>query len=129
MRKIVLSEFVILTVTFSGVFLFMSYGILLWTHKIIPPEMLTTTQVVVSGAVAAVIAKTRQRPIEDSTKQTSVDYALMGVAVTQIILTLNYVFLIWAERSIPKEVAPAIGALAITILTLTNFRDSDSSRE
>ncbi|TAG98741.1 MAG: hypothetical protein EAZ18_00250 [Oscillatoriales cyanobacterium] len=129
MQKIVLSEFVILTVTFSGVFLFISYAILLWTHKVIPPEMLATTQVLVSGAVAAVIAETRQKPTGKSTKQTSVDYALMGVAVTQIILTLNYVFLIWAERSISKEVAPTIGALAITILTLTNFRDSDSNRE
>lgn len=127
MRLMLLSEFVILTVTFSGVFLFVSYAALLWTDKIIPPEMLTTTQVLVAGAIAAVVAKTQQHSPENRVKQSAIDYALMGVAVVQVILSINYVFLIWVQRSIPGEFAPAIGSLAITILTLTNFRGSSSN--
>lgn len=127
MKSILLPEFVILTVTFSGVFLFVSYAALLWTDKTIPPEMLTTTQVLVAGAVAAVVAKTRQNPSVQRVRQSAIDYALMGVAVVQVILSINYVFLIWVQRTIPGEFAPAIGSLAITILTLTNFRGSNSN--
>lgn len=128
MPQIILSEFVLLTTTFSGVFLFISYSLLLHTDKAVPPEMLATTQVIVAGSVAGFIAKTCQKQTSCYTKESLADYALKSVAVTQVLLSVNYVVLIWLQRQIPKEFLPAIGSLAITILTLTNFRGSSSNK-
>ena len=52
----------------------------------------------------------------------------MGFATTKVFLVVNYSSLVWAEKIIPKELAPTIGILAGTILTVTTFRKSEPSK-
>jgi hypothetical protein len=125
LQLFLLQEFAIITVVFSGVFLLVSYVALTWTTKMIPPEMLTLAITLISGSGAAAIKKGKLSNPEESrfilAKQSLRDYAFIGAATTQAILTINYVFLVWLEKAIPVEISVGIGSLAASVLGFTDF--------
>jgi hypothetical protein len=125
LQLLVLQEFVIITTTFSGIFLLVSYVGLTWTTKVIPSEMLTLSISLILGASGAAIKKSKLSDVDFAIlKQSLRDYVFIGAATTQLILTINYVFLIWLEKSIPGEVSPAIGGLTTIVLGFTDFGNS-----
>ena len=122
----VLQEFVIITTTFSGIFLLVSYTALTWTTKTIPSEMSTLALTLISGASAAALKKGRLSNAEIAiSKQSLRDYAFIGAATTESILAINYVFLIWLEKSIPIGSSSLIGILAAMVLGFTDFGNSE----
>jgi hypothetical protein len=122
LQILLLQEFVIITTTFSGVFLLVSYVGLTWTPKTIPSEMLTLAIALISGAAGAALKKRKlSNPEIAISKQSLRDYAFMGAATTELVLATNYVFLIWLEKSVPNELSPAIGSLATIVLGFTDF--------
>lgn len=128
LQLLVLQEFVLITITFSGVFLLVSYVGLTWTPKKIPSEMLMLAITLISGASAAALKKGKLSNTETAiSKQSLRDYAFIGAATTQMILSVNYVLLISTERVIPFELSPAIGSLAAVILGFTDFGGSGDS--
>lgn len=121
-QLLVLQEFVIITTIFSGVFLLVSHVALTWTTKIIPSEMLGLGITLISGASAAAIKKEKLSNVEFAISTQSLkDYVFMGAATTQLILTINYVFLIWLDKSIPDGISTAIGTLTVIVLGFTDF--------
>ncbi|MEG4149265.1 hypothetical protein [Microcoleus sp. Pol12B5] len=130
LQLLILQEFVIITTTFSGVFLLVSYVALTGTTKVIPSEMLTLGIALISGASAAALKKGKLSNAEMVISTQSLrDYAFMGAATTELILAANYVFLIWLEKLIPGEIAPAIGSLAAVVLGFTDFGSSKNKDE
>ena len=129
MKASLLANYVIICVAVSAIILLASYIGLTWTIKAIPPEMTTLISSLATGAFAATTLKNKlQSDALLPLKQSTVDYVLMGLATTTVILVFNYNLLIWAERVISKELAPTIGALSTAILTATTFRDLDFDR-
>lgn len=129
MKASLLANYVIICVAVSAIILLASYIGLTWTIKTIPPEMTTLISSLATGAFAATTLKNKlQSDVLLLSKQSTVDYVLMGLATTTVVLVCNYNLLIWAERVISKELAPTIGALSTAILTATTFRDLDFDR-
>ena len=127
MKSSLLTDYVIVCVALSAIILLGSYIVLSWTTKVIPSEMTTLIGVLATGAFAA--AGSRNNLQSDSLiKKSFVNFSLMGFATTKVFLVINYSSLVWAEKVIPKELAPMIGILAGTILTVTTFRKSESSK-
>jgi hypothetical protein len=122
-----LAEFIIATVMFSGVFMLISYMLLTWTSKSIPPEMTTLFTSLISGGVGATLAKGKLIEPHPQGSLSLVDYTFMVAASAKVFFVINYVFLIWVQRPIPKEISPAIGGLAMTLLAVTTFRNSKSN--
>jgi len=75
------------------------------------------------GAVTAGGLKSKAK-LDASAKGSFVNYSLLGLAFTQLILVVHYNSLIWAERAIPEKLAPSIHGLVVILLTVTNFSDS-----
>ena len=124
-RILVLQEFAIVTTLFSGIFLLISYLALTHTTKIIPSEMLTLAVTLTSGASAATLKKGKLSNANAIQKQSFKDYILIGATTTEPIIVVNYVFLIWLEKSIPIETSSAIGILAAMVLGFTDFGNSE----
>lgn len=124
---LILQEFVIITITFSGVFLLMSYVGLTWTTKTIPSEMLMLAVTLISGSSAAALKKGELSNAEVAiSKQSLRDYSFIGAATTELVLVVNYVFLIYLEKSIPIGLSPAIGVLGVAVLAFTDFGSKDT---
>ena len=127
MKSSLLTDYVIICVALSAIILLCSYIVLSWTTKTIPSEMTTLIGVLATGAFAA--AGSRNDSQSDSfIKKSFVNFSLMGFATTKVFLVINYSSLVWAEKIIPRELAPTIGILAGTILTVTTFRKSEPSK-
>ena len=125
-QLLVLQEFAIVTTLFSGIFLLISYLALVYTTRVIPSEMLTLAVTLTSGASAATLKKGKLSNANAAIqKQSFKDYILIGVTTTEPILVVNYVFLIWLEKSIPIELSSAIGILAAMVLGFTDFGNSE----
>ena len=125
-QLLVLQEFAIITTLFSGIFLLISYLALVYTTRVIPSEMLTLAVTLTSGASAATLKKGKLSNANAAIqKQSFKDYILIGVTTTEPILVVNYVFLIWLEKSIPIELSSAIGILAAMVLGFTDFGNSE----
>ena len=125
-RMLVLQEFAIITTLFSGIFLLISYLALTHTTKIIPSEMLTLAVTLTSGASAAALKKGKLSNANAAIqKQTFKDYILIGATTTEPIIVVNYVFLIWLDKSIPIGFSSAIGILAAMVLGFTDFGNSE----
>ena len=125
-QLLVLQEFAIVTTLFSGIFLLISYLALVYTTRVIPSEMLTLAVTLTSGASAATLKKGKLSNANAAIqKQSFKDYILIGVTTTEPILVVNYVFLIWLEKSIPIETPSAIGILAAMVLGFTDFGNSE----
>lgn len=124
-KQILLPEFVIVTTTFSGIFLLISYVILGYTDKIVPAEMLTLATTLIAGAIAGAV-KWGKLGIGEPVKQSSIDYALMGAATTIVLISFHYVLQVWIKESVPIELAPGIGILSGIILGITEFKHKNS---
>ena len=125
-QLLVLQEFAIVTTLFSGIFLLISYLALAYTTRVIPSEMLTLAVTLTSGASAATLKKGKLSNVKAAIqKQSFKDYILIGVTTTEPILVVNYVFLIWLNKSIPIELSSAIGILAAMVLGFTDFGNSE----
>lgn len=131
-QLLLLQEFVIISVTFSGVFLLGSYIGLTWTSKPIPPELLILATTLISGSGAAAAKKRKLASAEDVpstlSKQPLRDYIFLGAATAQVCLAINYALLIWTQKQIALELPAAIGSLAAIVLTFTDFGKSIGDR-
>jgi|GEM_PF-2697597 len=123
MKASTLADFVIVFVAISAIIILFSYTLLTWTTKEIPSDMVSVGVTLAGGAIAAGALKSKSK-LDASVKGSFVNYSLMGLAVTQLLLVINYNSLIWAERLIPEKLAPSIHGLVIILLTITNFSDS-----
>ena len=127
-QMLVLQEFAIVTTLFSGIFLLISYLALTHTTKVIPSEMLTLAATLISGASAAALKKGKLSDVNAAIKKQSFkDYILIGATTTEPIIVVNYVFLIWLEKSIPIETPSAICILAAMVLGFTDFGNSEDT--
>ena len=124
-QMLVLQEFAIITTLFSGIFLLISYLALTHTTKVIPSEMLTLAVTLTSGASAAALKKGKLSNANAIQKQSFKDYILIGATTTEPIIVVNYVFLIWLDKSIPIGFSSAIGILAAMVLGFTDFGNSE----
>lgn len=127
MKASLLADYVIVSVALSAIILLGSYIVLSWTTKTIPSEMTTLISGLATGAFAAAALKSKLQS-DSLIKGSFVNYSLMGFATTKVFLVINYSSLVWAERPIPKELAPMISALAGIVLTVTTFRNSGFSK-
>lgn len=123
MRASSLANYVIVCVAISAIVSALSHMGLTWTTKTIPTDTYTLWSSLAVGAVAAGLLA-RNLDQELLIPKTYLNYVLMGLAFTQVILTVNYHLLIWNDRTIEKELVPSIIGLSTTVLTLTNFRNS-----
>lgn len=123
MKASTLADFVIVFVALSAIIVLGSYIGLTWTTKEIPPDMITMGVALASGAVAAGALKNKSQ-LNTRIRGSLVNYSLMGIAFTQLILVVNYNFLVWAERVIQKELIMSIHGLTTVVLTVTTFRNS-----
>lgn len=127
MKASLLADYVIVSVAISAIILLFSCIGLTWTTKAIPSEMYTLISSLAMGAFSAAALK-KELKSDLLIKGSFVNYALMGLATTKVFLVLNYNSLVWADRPIPKELAPLIGGLAVIVLTVTTFRNSGFER-
>lgn len=127
MKQSFLAEFVIAAVMFSGIFMLISYMLLTHTSKSIPAEMTTLFMSLIGGGVGATLAKGKLTQPHPESSLSLADYAWIGAASAKVFFVINYVFLIWLERPIPKEISPTIGGLATTLLAVTTFRNSKNN--
>lgn len=123
MKASLLADYVIVSVATSAIILLFSCIGLTWTTKTIPSEMYTLISSLAMGAFSAAALK-KELKSDLLIKGSFVNYALMGLATTKVFLVLNYNSLVWADRTIPKELGPLIGGLAVIVLTVTTFRNS-----
>jgi hypothetical protein len=126
LQLLILQEFVIITVMFSGVFLVTSYFVLSGTDKTIPAEMLGTGVTLLSGAIGAALKKKKLSGAEEEVRsivaqQTLVDYVFMGATTTCFVAVFNYVYLVWIGRSIPVGMSLGIGGLVAAFLGFIDF--------
>ncbi|MEG4406417.1 hypothetical protein [Microcoleus sp. MON2_D5] len=123
MKASLLADYIIICVALSAILLLLLCIALTWTTKTIPAEIYTLISGLAMGAFSAAALKKELKP-DTLIKGSFVNYALMGLATTKVFLVFNYGSLIWAERVIPKELAPLISGLAVIVLTVTTFRNS-----
>lgn len=133
MKASKLADVVIVFVATSAIIILFSYTLLTWTTKEIPSDMTSVGVTLAGGAVAAGALKSKSK-LDASVQGSFVNYSLMGLAFTQLLLVINYNSLIWAERAIPEKLTPSIHGLVVILLTVTNFSDSgyrksDSSQQ
>ena len=118
-----LADWVIFSVAISAIIVLLSYMALNWTTKEVPSDMISVGVTLALGAVTAGGLKSKAK-LDASAKGSFVNYSLLGLAFTQLILVVHYNSLIWAERAIPEKLAPSIHGLVVILLTVTNFSDS-----
>ncbi len=123
MKASTLADSVIVFVAASAIIILFSYAGLTWTTKEIPSDMISVGVALALGAVTAGALKSKSN-LDSSAKGSFVNYSLLGLAFTQLLLVINYNSLIWAERTIPEKLAPSIHGLVVILLTVTNFSDS-----
>lgn len=123
MKASTLADCVIVFVATSAIVILFSYMGLNWTTKQVPSDMISVGVTLALGAMTAGGLKSKAK-LDVSAKGSLVNYSLLGLAFTQLILVIHYNSLIWAERLIPEKLAPSIHGLVVILLTVTNFTDS-----
>ncbi|MEG3875775.1 hypothetical protein QT972_00125 [Microcoleus sp. herbarium7] len=123
MKASTLADFVIIFVAVSAIITLFSYMGLNWTIKPVPSDMISVGVTLALGAMTAGGLKSKAK-LDISAKGSFVNYSLLGIAFTQLILVIHYNSLIWVERLIPDKLAPSIHGLVVILLTVTNFTDS-----
>lgn len=127
MKAHLLANFVIVCVAVSAMVSVLSHMGLTWTDKVIPLDIYTLWSSLAVGTVAAgLLARNLDQSL--SIPKTYLNYVLMGLATTQVVFTINYHLLVWSDRPTQAELVPAIIGLSTTVLTLTNFRNSNAKK-
>lgn len=100
--------------------------LLTWTNKTIPTELTALLGSFSGGSVMSNIFKSTGLKQELRVKLTTVDYALMGLAIAMVSAVINYNLLIWADREVPSQMIVAINTMMTIVVSGTTFRNSDT---
>lgn len=126
MKQSFLADYVIIAMAVNAILIIINCILLTLTNKIIPIELVALLGSFTGGSVVSNIFKSIGLKQEVKVKLSTVDYALMGLAVTMTITDVNYNLLIWAGREIPPQMIVAINNMVAIVLSGTPFRNSDS---
>lgn len=122
-----LANFVITIMSISAGFTIVSYLFLTWTNKRIPTDLIAFFGSLSGGTVISELFKLTGLKQEINVKLSSVDYALMGLALVMMAAVINYNLLIWAEREIPSQMVATIGSMITIVFSGTTFRNSNTA--
>lgn len=127
MKASSLANYIISCVSISAILSLISYIFLTQTTKIIPAEIYTLCASLAGSAVAAgLLARNLDQDLV--IPKTYLNYILMGLGATLTILVMNYHWLIWTDKLVPKDLVPFIVIFTNTVLLLTNFRNSRTQK-
>lgn len=123
MKQSFLANYVIITMAVNAILIIISYILLTWTDKKIPTELVALLGSFTGGSVVSNIFKSTGLKQELRVNLSTIDYALMGMAVAITTAVINYNLLIWANREIPSQMIVAINSMIAIVLSGTTFRN------
>ena len=126
MKQSFLANYVIITMAVNAILIIISYILLTWTDKKIPTELVALLGSFTGGSVVSNIFKSTGLKQELRVNLSTIDYALMGMAIAITTAVINYNLLIWADREIPSQMIVAINSMIAIVLSGTPFRNSNT---
>ena len=123
MKQSFLANYAIITMATSAILTIFSLLLLTWTSKTIPTELVAFIGSFSGGSVVSELFKSTGLKQEVRVKLSTVDYALMGLALAMVTAVINYNLLIWADREIPPQMVVAINSMITIVASGTTFRN------
>jgi hypothetical protein len=129
MKQLFLADYVIVTMATSAILIIISYMLLTWTNKTIPTDLIALLGSFGGGSVMSSVFKVTGLKQESKVKLSTVDYALVGLAIAMVTAVINYNLLIWTGREIPSQMIVAINTMVTIVVSGTTFRNSNTVKD